>query len=193
GGGVCGGHGPGGVCSKWIGRILGDREHLAVPLDARDEQAVPQLSRAVAELLAAGVPVTADRLYDHLDGTQPWHPDGRTHPFPPELPPPAAPPRPGLDPPEQTMPPAPWLRPADLPDSSPTPPTAAPPAVAVTTPGALAALWERVAAGQQQFLTHAAEAQRRFLQSQQDAEAALLAARAAFANRGWQEPTRPAP
>ncbi len=58
---------------------------------------------------------------------------------------------------------------------------------------ALPAQWETVAACQQRFLTHLAQAQHRFLQSQQDAEAALLAARTAFASRGRQEPTPPPP
>ena len=160
-------HGPGGQCSKWIGRILGDREHLAVSLDARDGQKVPQLSRAVAELLAAGVTVAADRLYDYLDGAQD--------------------------------------------DLDGVQPAAAPAAPAVTGAlvtealgpilPALTSQWPGIAARQRDFLVLQAETQRRFLRSQQNAEAALLAARTAFGSRGTQvpaalpaaAPTRPGP
>jgi PfaB family protein len=162
-------HGPGGQCRKWIGRILGDREHLVVSLDARDGQKVPQLSRAVAELLAAGVTVAADRLYDYLDGA-PDYLDGAQ--------PPAAP----------ASPPAIEA-------------LGATEALGAILPAALTSQWPGIAARQQDFLVLLAETQRRFLRSQQNAEAALLAARTAFCSRGMQvpaalpaaSPTRPGP
>jgi acyl transferase domain-containing protein/3-hydroxymyristoyl/3-hydroxydecanoyl-(acyl carrier protein) dehydratase len=48
-------HGPQGGCSSWIRRTLGDREHVALPLDLRGESSMMQVLRTVAELAAAGV------------------------------------------------------------------------------------------------------------------------------------------
>ncbi|MEU6253481.1 beta-ketoacyl synthase N-terminal-like domain-containing protein [Streptomyces sp. NPDC047043] len=59
-------HGPRGLCTGWIDRILGDRDHLAVPLDASEGQGIRRLVRTVAELAAAGVQLNADALFDHL-------------------------------------------------------------------------------------------------------------------------------
>jgi acyl transferase domain-containing protein/3-hydroxymyristoyl/3-hydroxydecanoyl-(acyl carrier protein) dehydratase len=59
-------HGPRGLCTGWIGRILGDREHLALALDSTDGHGLYRLHRVVAELIAAGVPVRHDRLTSHL-------------------------------------------------------------------------------------------------------------------------------
>ena len=50
-------HGPRGLCSGWIKTILGDREHLAVPLDVAGRSDVGQVLHAAAWLVAAGVPV----------------------------------------------------------------------------------------------------------------------------------------
>jgi acyl transferase domain-containing protein len=50
-------HGPRGLCSGWIRRILGDREHVAVSLDAAGRDGVRQLANAAAGLIAAGVAV----------------------------------------------------------------------------------------------------------------------------------------
>ncbi|GIF23627.1 acyl transferase domain-containing protein/3-hydroxymyristoyl/3-hydroxydecanoyl-(acyl carrier protein) dehydratase [Actinoplanes tereljensis] len=55
-------HGPAAQCTGWIRRILGDREHVAVALDAVPGQGLWSLSVAVAELAAAGVPVRPDAL-----------------------------------------------------------------------------------------------------------------------------------
>ncbi|GAA3978195.1 type I polyketide synthase [Streptomyces marokkonensis] len=54
--------GPGGLCTGWIKRVLGAREHVAVALDAPHGRGLRQLYLAVAELAAAGVPVRADAL-----------------------------------------------------------------------------------------------------------------------------------
>jgi acyl transferase domain-containing protein len=59
-------HGPQGGCSSWIRRTLGDREHLAVPLDLRGESSFFQPLRTIAELVAAGVPVDVDRFNQRL-------------------------------------------------------------------------------------------------------------------------------
>ncbi|WP_432160114.1 beta-ketoacyl synthase N-terminal-like domain-containing protein [Streptomyces sp. NRRL F-5630] len=59
-------HGPQGLCTGWIGRVLGDREHVAVALDAQGDQGPRQVCLAVAELVAAGVPVRAEELFDRL-------------------------------------------------------------------------------------------------------------------------------
>ncbi len=48
-------HGPQGGCSRWIQRILGDREHVAVSLDLPGVSPLERLTDAVAQLLAAGV------------------------------------------------------------------------------------------------------------------------------------------
>lgn len=59
-------HGPRSVCTGWIGQTLGDREHLAVALDETGRSEVYQLSRCVAELLAAGVDLDDAALYARL-------------------------------------------------------------------------------------------------------------------------------
>ncbi|EFL03760.1 LOW QUALITY PROTEIN: polyketide synthase, partial [Streptomyces sp. SPB78] len=56
-------HGPRGLCTGWIGRVLGDREHVAVALDAQGDPGLRQVCLAVAELVVAGVPVRADALF----------------------------------------------------------------------------------------------------------------------------------
>jgi acyl transferase domain-containing protein/3-hydroxymyristoyl/3-hydroxydecanoyl-(acyl carrier protein) dehydratase/1-acyl-sn-glycerol-3-phosphate acyltransferase len=55
-------HGPRGLCSGWIKRTLGDRPHLAVPMDVAGRSGVRQLCNAAAALLAAGLPVDLDAL-----------------------------------------------------------------------------------------------------------------------------------
>ncbi|MFI6956522.1 beta-ketoacyl synthase N-terminal-like domain-containing protein [Nocardia sp. NPDC050408] len=59
-------HGPRGLCSAWIRRTLGSREHLVVSLDAPDGRGVDALLRAAAELMAAGVPLDTDALATRL-------------------------------------------------------------------------------------------------------------------------------
>ncbi|GHH45422.1 polyketide synthase [Streptomyces candidus] len=63
-------HGPRGLCTGWIKRVLGDREHVAVALDAED-RGLRQVYLVVAELLAAGVPVRADDLVAQLRAAAP--------------------------------------------------------------------------------------------------------------------------
>ncbi|MCT2581762.1 type I polyketide synthase [Actinophytocola gossypii] len=64
-------HGPRGLCTDWIRRTLGDRDHVAVCLDAPAGAALPQLCAAVAELAAAGVPVNHEALFDALAAAAP--------------------------------------------------------------------------------------------------------------------------
>ena len=59
-------HGPRGLCTGWIKRILGDRDHVAVALDAGSGPGARPLVRAVAELIAAGVAVDHDALSARL-------------------------------------------------------------------------------------------------------------------------------
>ncbi|MCX2968411.1 acyltransferase domain-containing protein [Streptomyces sp. JHD 1] len=59
-------HGPRALCTGWIKRVLGDREHVAVALDAPGDAGQRRLSLAVAELLVAGVPVRADAFFARL-------------------------------------------------------------------------------------------------------------------------------
>ena len=48
-------HGPLGGCSRWIERTLGEREHLAVPLDLAGRSSLEQVVHAAAQLIVAGV------------------------------------------------------------------------------------------------------------------------------------------
>ncbi|MEW2546753.1 beta-ketoacyl synthase N-terminal-like domain-containing protein [Streptomyces sp. NPDC047002] len=70
--------GPRGQCTGWIGRVLGDRDHVAVALDAPHGRGLRQLCLAVAELVVAGVPVRADDLFARLRPAfaAPAHADG---------------------------------------------------------------------------------------------------------------------
>ena len=64
-------HGPRGLCSGWIKRILGDRDHLAVPLDVQGRSGLRQAMNAAAWLLAAGVDVHARALEEALSASLP--------------------------------------------------------------------------------------------------------------------------
>jgi 3-hydroxymyristoyl/3-hydroxydecanoyl-(acyl carrier protein) dehydratase/malonyl CoA-acyl carrier protein transacylase len=64
-------HGPKGLCTDWIRRTLGSREHVAVALDSADGRSVRQLVRVAADLVAAGVPVDTDALLSHLASAGP--------------------------------------------------------------------------------------------------------------------------
>lgn len=55
-------HGPRGLCSGWIRRILGEREHLVVSLDVAGRSGVRQVLNACAWLVAAGVPANVAAL-----------------------------------------------------------------------------------------------------------------------------------
>ena len=64
-------HGPRGLCSGWIKRILGEREHLAVPLDVAGRSGVRQALNATGWLVAAGVRCDVTALQRALDAAAP--------------------------------------------------------------------------------------------------------------------------
>ncbi|WP_078622447.1 type I polyketide synthase [Streptomyces sp. NRRL S-244] len=55
--------GPGRVLSGLVDRILADRPHTVVPLDVPGEHGLARLVTALAELAAAGVPITPEPLF----------------------------------------------------------------------------------------------------------------------------------
>ncbi|HEX7276753.1 MAG TPA: SDR family NAD(P)-dependent oxidoreductase, partial [Acidimicrobiales bacterium] len=56
--------GPGGVLTKLVGAILGDRPHTAVACDLPGDHGLRRLLLALAELAVAGVPVDVEALFD---------------------------------------------------------------------------------------------------------------------------------
>jgi PfaB family protein len=64
-------HGPGSLCTGWISRILGTRPHLAVALDPLRGDGLDGLLGSLAELAAAGVPVTWPGGPRRAEGTDP--------------------------------------------------------------------------------------------------------------------------
>src|SRR5262249_10986350 len=65
--------GPSGVLTGLVGRCLGDRPHLALPLDAPEKHGVAALWDALARLASAGVPVDFARYWrdEAPDGDEP--------------------------------------------------------------------------------------------------------------------------
>ncbi|MFJ8751508.1 beta-ketoacyl synthase N-terminal-like domain-containing protein [Streptomyces sp. NPDC102441] len=186
-------HGPLKLCTGWIKRVLGGREHVAVALDSPEDSGLRQLCLAVAELVVAGVPVRADELFARLAEAAtelPRRGPTVTVPVPPT---PCLPP---LEPAVTVMPPAPELAP--VPDRVPgcltTPavlvvpsPDAVeqrprPPAEAAQEPGAtgirasVARQSLRVAALHQEVMAAHTEAHQRFLRVSALAVTALTAA-----------------
>lgn len=87
--------GPGGGCTRLIGKILGDRPHLAVSADEADGDPLGSLFCALAKLIVAGVPVDLDFLYGG-GGATGAQPSGREVVIERQTPPlrmPIAPPR----------------------------------------------------------------------------------------------------
>jgi acyl transferase domain-containing protein/3-hydroxymyristoyl/3-hydroxydecanoyl-(acyl carrier protein) dehydratase/1-acyl-sn-glycerol-3-phosphate acyltransferase len=86
-------HGPRGLCSGYIRSILGDRDHVAVPLDVAGRSGIRQVMNAVAWLVAAGVDVNVDDLAGRLAAIAPKPPargpflNLLAHPGHPQLPP----------------------------------------------------------------------------------------------------------
>jgi acyl transferase domain-containing protein/3-hydroxymyristoyl/3-hydroxydecanoyl-(acyl carrier protein) dehydratase len=88
-------HGPRGSCTSWIRKILGEREHLAIPLDLPGEDSLTQLMSAAAQLIAAGIDVDLTRIEERLS-LKPAQKKKRSirlraHPPPIQLPPAAEP------------------------------------------------------------------------------------------------------
>jgi acyl transferase domain-containing protein/3-hydroxymyristoyl/3-hydroxydecanoyl-(acyl carrier protein) dehydratase/1-acyl-sn-glycerol-3-phosphate acyltransferase len=87
-------HGPAGACTNFITQVLGDRDHLAIPLDRRDKN-IEQLFEVAAALVAAGVEVDHQALSARLacPGRAPEeaatnrHRSFAAHPAPSALPP----------------------------------------------------------------------------------------------------------
>ncbi|MFE3604818.1 SDR family NAD(P)-dependent oxidoreductase [Streptomyces goshikiensis] len=67
--------GPGRVLSGLVSRVLGDRPHVVVPLDVPGTHGLVRLVTALAELVAAGVPIAPEALFR-----------GRTAPLPDRAP-----------------------------------------------------------------------------------------------------------
>jgi acyl transferase domain-containing protein/3-hydroxymyristoyl/3-hydroxydecanoyl-(acyl carrier protein) dehydratase len=142
-------HGPRGLCTGWIKRILGERDHLAVALDSFNGSGKQQLARAIGELIAAGVGVNAEALSAHLVAPPRAGRSGPVvtlpaHPAPVELPQPEGPtevmaPAPGLAPVAELSPAAELAPPAALPPAAePMPAAELPPAAAAVPVSATA-------------------------------------------------------
>ncbi|MFF2941608.1 beta-ketoacyl synthase N-terminal-like domain-containing protein [Streptomyces niveus] len=156
-------HGPRKLCTGWIKRVLGDREHVAVALDAPGDTGLRQACLAVAELVAAGVPVDADALFARLAEAATELPrPGRTVTVP-TLAPPCLPP---LAPAVVTLPRAPELAPVpDTPGGAVVP--GVPGVSGAGAAGVLATVLRqsrRVTALHQEITAGHTEAHQRFLQ-----------------------------
>jgi acyl transferase domain-containing protein/3-hydroxymyristoyl/3-hydroxydecanoyl-(acyl carrier protein) dehydratase/1-acyl-sn-glycerol-3-phosphate acyltransferase len=90
--------GPRDGCTRWIGRILGERPHVAVALDRSGKRPLEQLFEAATTLAGAGVELDLDRLRAGIERSRAgsrypsWQIDGPTrrypaHPDPLVLPP----------------------------------------------------------------------------------------------------------
>jgi acyl transferase domain-containing protein/3-hydroxymyristoyl/3-hydroxydecanoyl-(acyl carrier protein) dehydratase len=55
-------HGPLGRCTGWIRQILGQKEHLAVAMDAKDRSSLDQMVHAAAKLKAGGVAIDINAI-----------------------------------------------------------------------------------------------------------------------------------
>ncbi|MFE3598680.1 beta-ketoacyl synthase N-terminal-like domain-containing protein [Streptomyces sp. NPDC059142] len=170
-------HGPRRLCTGWVRRVLGDREHVAVALDAPGDTGLRQLCLAVAELVVAGVPVRADALFTHLADAA----TGLPRPGPTvAVAVPATPclPQPPPEPAVVTLPRAPELAP--VPDreaagtraSGPLPPAEATEGIR----GAVVRQSRRVAALHQEIMAVHTESHQRFLRMSALAVTALTAA-----------------
>jgi acyl transferase domain-containing protein/3-hydroxymyristoyl/3-hydroxydecanoyl-(acyl carrier protein) dehydratase/1-acyl-sn-glycerol-3-phosphate acyltransferase len=184
-------HGPRGLCSGWIRRILGEREHLVVPLDMAGRSGVRQLLNAASWLVAAGVKADVRALEAELELAAPKK---RTHgavlTLPAHAPAPKVPVYDGAVKKDgvQVMAPAPFLEPvtprkASLPAAPSTalapllPTLSVHPVDSAPLSGPLAlfmAQRAQVAAVHQEFLIQQAAVHERFLALQQSAATKLL-------------------
>jgi acyl transferase domain-containing protein/3-hydroxymyristoyl/3-hydroxydecanoyl-(acyl carrier protein) dehydratase len=170
-------HGPQAQCTGWIRRILGDRDHLSVALDAPGGRGTRQLGQVVAELAVAGVQVDAAAWFDRLAMAAPAA-AARTetirlaaHPDEMRLP--------GREPPVDVMPRAPRLVPVA--DSfapgpaAPADPGREPVPVPAGTAGVVARQFQSVTALHRDFLAKQAQAHAEFLRARQQGVSALIA------------------
>ena len=170
-------HGPRNGCSRWIGRILEGRPHLAVALDAAGQSPLRQAANAVGALAAAGVEVSARAL--ELPGRPAQQRPAKPLRFPVHRPPPVLPPLTATAPDSQAaeVMPLPPPLPAVLPATGAEGVAVAVPAAAVALApapraplavidphlGRVLALQGRVAAVHRRFVEQQAEVHRRFL------------------------------
>ncbi|MFC9748316.1 beta-ketoacyl synthase N-terminal-like domain-containing protein [Streptomyces niveus] len=179
-------HGPRKLCTGWIKRVLGDREHVAVALDAPGDTGLRQACLAVAELVAAGVPVQAEALFARLAEAATELPRPGPAVTVPVLAPPCLP---ALAPAVVTLPRAPELAPVpDTPGGAVVPGT--------DTPGVLATVLRqsrRVAALHQEITAGHTEAHQRFLQLSALAVTALRSTAPAAPAVPVRPTPRPAP
>lgn len=61
-------HGPRAILTNAIGRILGDRPHLVVALDPHEGAGLEALTRSVARLWAAGIPMDLTQFLSRING-----------------------------------------------------------------------------------------------------------------------------
>ncbi|GHE50785.1 beta-ketoacyl synthase N-terminal-like domain-containing protein [Streptomyces capitiformicae] len=179
-------HGPRGHCADWIRRVLGDREHIVVSLDAPAGRGITQLLRATVELVAAGVPADTDALYDRLAAARPErHPTGTRLITLPAHPAEVSLPRPDTTSSPEVMPRAPRL-PGPARPPAPAPPerhlartvrTVSAPAVTGPDRAAVGEGHHPVASAHRHFLTVQARVHKEFLASRHRAAAALAARR----------------
>ncbi|MFE2283325.1 beta-ketoacyl synthase N-terminal-like domain-containing protein [Streptomyces sp. NPDC059443] len=170
-------HGPRGQCTGWIKRVLGDRDHVAVALDSQGGGLRP-VYLAVAELVAAGVPILTQALFERLRAAAPAMTEvvpAMTVPAHPEIT------LPSFEQPAVVMPRAPRLAPASahqavepvVVDAEALPAVVtAPPATDLHT--LVARQVQRVAALHQEVLAGHAQAHQRFLQTRAQLTTALV-------------------
>ncbi|MFI6475260.1 beta-ketoacyl synthase N-terminal-like domain-containing protein [Streptomyces sp. NPDC050516] len=189
-------HGPRGLCTGWAKRILGDREHVAVALDAQD-RGLRQLYLALAELVAAGVPVRTEALFEQLREAAPAQTErvpAITVPAHREIT------LPSLEPPAVIMPRAPWLAPTTTRRAAePAAGDLLHPSVAGTEPLAtdlrtlVARQTHRVIALHQEVLAQHLRSHQRFLQTRARLATALVQAAAGTGTPSLpQPPAQPA-
>jgi acyl transferase domain-containing protein/3-hydroxymyristoyl/3-hydroxydecanoyl-(acyl carrier protein) dehydratase len=205
-------HGPQAQCTGWIRRILGERPHLSVALDAPGGRGTRQLGQVVAELAAAGVEVDAAAFFDLLAAAAPAA-AARTGTirFP------AHPPkmrRPGLEPLVAVMPRAPRLVPvadsfiegSTVPEAStasdgstvpdgiaPAQPGRGPAQAPSGVTGLVARQFQNVTALHRDFLARQAQVHAEFLRARQQGVSALIAMMRGSAAPPQAPPTGPPP
>jgi acyl transferase domain-containing protein/3-hydroxymyristoyl/3-hydroxydecanoyl-(acyl carrier protein) dehydratase len=66
-------HGPRSLCSEWIGKILGDRPHVTIPLDTFGVSSLDQALRAIDRMKESGIEPRIGELFDRLEqAAQEW-------------------------------------------------------------------------------------------------------------------------
>ena len=176
-------HGPRGLCSGWIKRILGERDHIAVPLDVQGRSGLRQAMNAAAWLLAAGVDVHARALEEALSASlPPPRAPGRRLTLAAHAP---APRLPAFEPRVQVMARAPRLHPVLADPMWAAPVVDAPPApVTKTVPLApapahseeMVRYFQQLGAVHRDFVQRSADVHQRFLALQRSTEATLFRA-----------------